>query len=448
MTSPLAALAAAFLRPRLAVASLCLAIAGCASYQPRPIDPQAEAAAFDTRSIGSGPWRLAPLQDEAVRRHPDAASAAARRKAADAAARSAGARPNPTVSTSAQKNTSAGPGEQAWTYGLGLDIPIETAGKRDLRAARAAWLARAAEQAEAETLWRIRSRTREAYLAAYPLDGPAIERQRLQEDLARETDRRLSAGMVGSGEALQAHLAARQAQLGAQDATRRCDEGRRRLAASMGLPASALEAAQLPFDDLRAQALPSQEAIRSASERALQTRPDLLAALADYEASQVALQLEIARQYPDLSIGPGYTWDAGALKWSLGLALSLPLFDRNQGPIAEAEARREEAAASFRGVQEQASAEIGDARASYAQATKALDLSERIAVDQRARLHSAEAAFRAGAIDRLALLAARLEASAAESARTEALLEAFRAAGRVEDALRRPLDTTSPKGQP
>lgn len=254
--------------------------------------------------------------------------------------------------------------------------------------------------------------------------------------------------MIGSGEALQARLAARQAQLAAQEALRRRDEGRRRLAASLGLPAQALDAARLPFDDLGPTALPEPAALATAARGALQTRPDVLAALADYEASQAALQIEIARQYPDLAIGPGYSWDAGALKWSLGIALSLPVFDRNQGPIAEAKARREEAAAAFRGVQEQAMAEIADSQAAYGQARRQLDLAARIAADQGARLHAATAAFEAGAIDRPALLAARLEASAADAALTESTLDAHRAAGRVEDALRRPLPSAPTKAQP
>ena len=440
MNTPFAALAA--------VAGACAALAGCAGYQPRPLDPQAEAAAFEARAIGPGPWRLAALQDEAAHRHPEAALAAARLQAADAAARAAGARPSPALSASAQQNRSAAPGTPAWTYGLGLDLPMETAGKRELRAARAAWLARAAQQAQAEALWHIRSRTREAYLAAYPLERETLERAALQQALADDSERRLAAGMIGSGEALQARLAARQAQLAAQEALRRRDEGRRRLAASLGLPAQALDAARLPFDDLGPTALPEPAALATAARGALQTRPDVLAALADYEASQAALQIEIARQYPDLAIGPGYSWDAGALKWSLGLALSLPVFDRNQGPIAEAKARREEAAAAFRGVQEQAMAEIADSQAAYGQARRQLDLAARIAADQGARLHAATAAFEAGAIDRPALLAARLEASAADAALTESTLDAHRAAGRVEDALRRPLPSAPTKAQP
>lgn len=79
---------------------------------------------------------------------------------------------------------------------------------------------------------------------------------------------------------------------------------------------------------------------KTARERALRSRADIAAALANYAAAQSALQLEIARQYPDVHLGTGYQWDQGEGKWQLGLTLEIPVLNRNQGPIAEAEARR------------------------------------------------------------------------------------------------------------
>ena len=63
------------------------------------------------------------------------------------------------------------------------------------------------------------------------------------------------------------------------------------------------------------------------------------------------LRLEIARQYPDLHLNPGYEFDQADSKWALGLSIELPLLNQNQGPIAEAEARRLESAARFESLQ-------------------------------------------------------------------------------------------------
>ena len=75
-------------------------------------------------------------------------------------------------------------------------------------------------------------------------------------------------------------------------------------------------------------------------EIALRERPDVLAALADCEAAQSAMQLEIANQYPDIQANPGHAWNLGEQRWTLGAILPVPVFHHNQGLIAEAEAAR------------------------------------------------------------------------------------------------------------
>ena len=77
--------------------------------------------------------------------------------------------------------------------------------------------------------------------------------------------------------------------------------------------------------------------------QALLNRADVRGALAEYAASQSALQLEIANQYPDVHLGPGYGWNtgnAGDNEWTLGVTLDLPVLNHNQGPVAEAKAKR------------------------------------------------------------------------------------------------------------
>src|SRR5262249_49546901 len=100
-------------------------------------------------------------------------------------------------------------------------------------------------------------------------------------------------------------------------------------------------------------------------------------ALADYGASQSALQLEIARQYPDVRIGPGYEYDQGLNKWStIGVSLELPVLNRNAGPIGEADARRTEAAARFAELQATVIDEIDRALANRDASREALARSE------------------------------------------------------------------------
>lgn len=122
---------------------------------------------------------------------------------------------------------------------------------------------------------------------------------------------------------------------------------RARLASAIGVPISALESVQRNLDEFEhTSTAPPTAQVRRA---AIFNRSDLLASLADYEAAQASWRLEIAKQYPDIHIGLGYTYDTGINKIGFGLTgISLPIFDRNQGGIARAEANRTEAAAVSR----------------------------------------------------------------------------------------------------
>src|SRR5204862_2361235 len=75
-------------------------------------------------------------------------------------------------------------------------------------------------------------------------------------------------------------------------------------------------------------------------------------------AAEAAFQTEIAKQSPDVHVNPGYEYDQGDNKWSLGVSVELPILNQNQGPIAEARARREEAAARFNALQSKVLADI------------------------------------------------------------------------------------------
>src|SRR5262249_28796021 len=130
-------------------------------------------------------------------------------------------------------------------------------------------------------------------------------------------------------------------------------------------------------------------------------RSDILGALAEYEAAQSALQLEIAKQYPDVHLSTGYQWDEGENKWSIGLSAEIPVLNRNQGPIAEAEARRSESAARFVALQAKVIAEIDRAVAVLRVAQEHLTSLDALLASQQKLREAVEAQLRAGAADQL-----------------------------------------------
>lgn len=443
---------------RLSIACMVLLLAGCASYTAKPINPDTQQTAVESRrldapdvrqfferSLGHDTawppksWDLDTLTLAAFHYHPDLDRAQARRLAAEAAIVTAGGRPNPTAGVSFQRNMDAAAGQSPWTYGLGFAIPIETAGKRDYRIETAQRLAQAAKLREAETVWQVRSRVRADLMAAYPT-APLVRRQRdLQKEITRMLERRFAVGYASQPELTQARLVLNQAVLALRENQKRNAENLARLAAAVGVPAAAIDGTAISFDAFEqlppVAALPPAEARREA----LLSRPDVLAALAEYEASQSALQLDIAKQYPDISLGPGYLWDAGQVKWSIGLSLVLPLLNRNEGPIAEAKARREEAATAFLAVQAKAIAEVDEALAGYSHAIQMFETANALLQDQQKNERAGAVAFKAGEADRLAWLSAQYQTVTTELARINALSQAQQSLGRLEDALRRPI---------
>jgi cobalt-zinc-cadmium efflux system outer membrane protein len=177
---------------------------------------------------------------------------------------------------------------------------------------------------------------------------------------------------------------------------------------------------------------------------AAQNRADLLAALADYAATQAALQGEIARQYPDFSIGPGYQLDQGEGKWSLGLNLTLPVFNQNQGPIAAAQARREASGLRFIALQARVLAEVDRAAADYASALGDLETVKTMRTNLTQQAKTVRAQQKAGEISRLELAQAQIELADNSRAELEARVRSELALGAFEDAVQRPLAWPEP----
>jgi cobalt-zinc-cadmium efflux system outer membrane protein len=77
--------------------------------------------------------------------------------------------------------------------------------------------------------------------------------------------------------------------------------------------------------------------------RLLQSDPRLLAVRAAYEAAEQHLRLEVRKQYPDLNIGPSYSFEEGFSRVGFGFGLPIPLWNHNRQAVAEAAAEREAA---------------------------------------------------------------------------------------------------------
>jgi outer membrane protein TolC len=92
---------------------------------------------------------------------------------------------------------------------------------------------------------------------------------------------------------------------------------------------------------------------------------ELAAVRMEYEVAEQSLRLEVRKQYPDLTIGPGFGTDQGDERVLLGLRLPIPLWNRNQQGVAQATAGREVARGRFKNTFERLSFSLALAKTRY-----------------------------------------------------------------------------------
>ncbi|HVC52602.1 MAG TPA: TolC family protein [Stellaceae bacterium] len=451
----------------MAAASVAL-LYGCAGYQPKPLSPADNARRLDSRTLAdprlrhfvratldpqAAPapapgWNLTTLTLAALYFHPDIRIAQAKLAGAEAAVITARERPNPVLNLTNIVSTAAvagaiSPGAAPVTVGPVIDLVLETAGKRAARTARAKHLAAAARWDIATAEWQVRAGVRDALLDLWAAQrGVALLRRQLalQDQLVLLLDHRFAQGAASGLDVSRERIDRARVTLALGDLDRKAAEARVALATAIGIPARGLDgiAPNLAGFD-HPPAIAATAELQAWRRRALTGRSDVQASLADYDATQSALRLAVAGQYPNITLGPGYNYDLGVNRYILNLGGTLPVFHQNRGPIAEALAQRGAAAAAFTALQARIIGAIDAAETAYRKASESLAATDALLADETRRAQRVDAAFRAGQVDRPTLVAAQLAVATTALSRLDAVVGERRALGALEDALQRPL---------
>ena len=459
------------LNPRYSRVQLCatlaaaLLAASCARFQSKPLSPEKSAAEFESRSLTNealrafletnhvalpGPddsWDLKQLTLVAFYYQPALAESRAQLLVAQAAEITAGQHPNPSVSVDPGYDWQIPGNFSPWLVPVTTDIPIETAGKRGKRISQSKHLIESARWNLVGAVWQVRSQIRTALLNLYSsreILALASQQQAAQSNVVRLLEGQLAAGAISGFEVTQARTALATTQLTRQDAVGKSNQALVDLARALGVPTLAVSSVNFSFAPF--EEFPEDLTQPDVRRQALLQRADVRGALAEYAASQSALQLEIANQYPNLDIGPGYEWNNGNVgdsMFTLGATVTLPIFNQNQGPIAEAEAKRTQAAAHFLKIQSDAIAEIDGALSGYHAALQQVATAKELQDSSKKRLDSVRAQARAGELEPQEVATAEVEFSTSAQDRLNALVQAQQALGKLEDAVQSPL--TMPK---
>ena len=279
-------------------------------------------------------WNLDTLTLAALYYHPDLAVAGARLAVSRAGVITARERPNPTLNLSAVFGSAAvsgaafPPGVIPVVVGPVVNFLVETFGKREDRTAQAQHVVDAARADLATTAWGLRGRVRTALLNLWAGQRRlklAQEQVALRRQLVALLQQRLVAGFATALDVTRERIALAQASLGIRDVDRLEADARVQLATAIGVPVRALDGVRLSVSAFDHPDPPAANvATGPLRRRALAERTDVQASLAQYEAAQSALQLQVANQYPNLSLGPGYNYEFGTNRFILNPAIDFP----------------------------------------------------------------------------------------------------------------------------
>lgn len=446
--------------------AFCLAaaglVAGCVHVPPVPVELETRiarhaAATLDRQEIDATISQIAPgasatgagldrlgLLAALVRLDPKLAEARKAIATARTQARASRQAAGPTLTlTSEYANDPAT--RSPWLLGGAVDLPLDVGGQRSARIERGELAVLMARQDFAETLWSERMALRRA-LVEHMIQ---TRRARLAASILALRDRQIAAlerrARLGEAAALDLYpyraLRAQEARALA-DAAAQAAVARARIAGLIGLPEQALAGVDLLWPEFDSPAAdPATSLDAAARQQAVAARADVLRAVTAYDQAESDVRAELARQYPTISLAPGYTWERGLVKLPLSVNLALPSFDLNRAAISAAVARRDQAGAAIEAVLADAAGAIDAALAEHGAAWSALQRIRDQEIPQTATAAArADDQLRLGAIGRAEWAAAQIAALEAQSAALDTLGRVQLAQAGLEEALRRPLD--------
>lgn len=444
----------------IGISSSLVIACGFQSYTPKPIDSQTSKTQFEQKSPQSDDfhtflisqgyqaealpikrWGLSELTYSALYFHPELDLARSEWRAAQSAEITASQRIDPNISVNSGKNTVNDPEANPWTYSLGIDIGIITAGKREARIDRALGLSEAAKIKIAQTAWQVRTRLARSLLEyEYSLTLSQIlqKEKDLRLAIVDMLQKRVDAGIASSTELNQANIALQKAEQLLISEKIRTPGLFAALSSDAGLSIKAFSLLAIDLNVLEHQ-LEQILSVDDLQETAMLNRLDLRASLARYSAAEAKLRLEIGRQYPDLIISPSYSYEPDGKFWSLGLGSIMTLLNKNKGLIAEANALRDVEAAQFNLTQARLINELNQSTVTYVQSFDALKIGKKLLITQATRLQQVEQQFNAGIADRLLLTQTALENTIALQNDLLARYKFQQAIISLEDALQKPL---------
>jgi len=386
------------------------------------------AACFSPAPLWAQPsLSLAQALELATLNSPSVAAAAKEIDAADGALQQAGLRRNPELNTLIEDFRA-----RTRTTTTTIGLPLELGGKR---AARVAAAERSKDLALAD-LDLVRAELRARVIAAYFSVLMAQERSRLAADSVEIAQRakgaiakRVAAGKASPVEDTRATVDLANIRLEASEAIAELQTQRYQLALSMGQKSP--DFGPVAGDAGSAPVRPTLETLLAQ----LEDSPSLRTARLERERRNALVEVEQSKATPDVtvSLGTKKNNESGQTQAVVGLAIPLPLFDRNQGAILEALRRSEKAGDELSALRLRLMAELQEASSRLGRARQSLEtLQETVLPAAQQTFEAASRGLEAGKFGFLEVLDAQRSLLQARTRYLNTLAGAYQAAAVID----------------
>lgn len=246
----------------------------------------------------------------------------------------------------AEHHTLTEPGRpNPWSWSIGFEFVLPDADRRAAKAQLASDQIALARLEVASSSWRSRSVLRSVWIEYFAAQRH-VELTRQLYELSRthliKINQRVDAGLQGHGDLMAAQDFLKNVQMDMAEAKRMLSAQEAQLRSAMHLPPSASPPPSLQdwdWESLSVQAGMVSKA--QLQELALINRLDLREAEARYAIADAKLRLEVAQQYPEISLKPGYEWDQGDHRLKLGVGLPIALPAAHHAAVDTASAERD-----------------------------------------------------------------------------------------------------------
>jgi cobalt-zinc-cadmium efflux system outer membrane protein len=376
---------------------------------------------------------LGAALDLVLRNNRQLASAQREIQAQDGAVSQAGALPNPELSGLVEDTRRA-----TRVTTVQINQQVELGGKRGARVTAAERAREAAVAELAAIRGELSAVTRRAFidlLAAQAQQRSAEESVNVAHKALAAVAKRVRAGSNSPVDETRARVAASGARLDLAQSNNEVANARTRLAVLWGGTGDDVRQVDGALD-----LLPEVEPLGQLMSR-LDHAPAVLRATAELRRRQAGTDVERARRIPDITVSVGTKRDEqiGRTQAIFGLAIPLPVFDRNQGRLQEAlersEGARDDLAVARSKLQSELAQAYGQLEAARGQIRV---LRSEILPDSESAYNAAQTGFEFGKFDFLNLIDAQRTLLEANSRHVRALAEVHRAASDIERIVGQP----------